>query len=222
MIWRGRTSSRDQGSGIRDQGLRVLAGLVVLVVWSSMLWAGAGPVSGTVEITNSQEPGVKKNKNYSGVVIWLVPVGKTAAAAPPRRESMLQKNRHFMPHVIAIPVGGTVDFPNLDPIFHNAFSNFSGQPFDTALYPPGTSRAQTFKVPGIVRVFCNIHPTMSAIIAVVPTPWYAVTGQSGKFSIANVPAGDYELHIFHERSTPDVLKFWSIRSRCPMAGWTWG
>ncbi len=55
-----------------------------------------------------------------------------------------------MPHVMAIPVGGTVDFPNLDPFYHNAFSNFSGQPFDTGLYPPGTSQAVTFKHPGIV------------------------------------------------------------------------
>jgi plastocyanin len=182
----------------------------------------AGAVTGAVEITNSQEPGVRKNKNYSGVAIWLVPVGKPAplAAPPSRREVMLQKNRHFVPHVVAIPVGGTVDFPNLDPIFHNAFSNFSGQPFDTALYAPGTSRGQTFKVPGIVRVFCNIHPTMSAIIAVVPTPWYAVTGATGKFSIANVPAGDYELHIFHERSLPENVAFLERTITVPEGGLT--
>ena len=169
--------------------------------------AYAGNVAGAVEITNSQDPAVRKNKDYSGVVIWLRPVGRPVPAMPPRRETMKQKDRHFIPHVLAISVGSTVDFPNLDPIFHNAFSNFSGQPFDTALYAPGTNRAQTFKIPGIVRVFCNIHPTMSAIIAVLPTPWYAVTPPNGRFSIANVPAGDYELHFFHERSKPDNLNF---------------
>lgn len=167
----------------------------------------AGNVTGAVEITNSQDPAVRKGKDYSGVVIWLKPVGRPAPSSPPRHEVMKQKDRHFTPHVLAIPVGSTVDFPNFDPIYHNAFSNFSGQPFDTALYAPGTNRSQTFKIPGIVRVFCNIHPTMSAIIAVLPTPWYAVTPPNGRVTIANVPAGEYELHLFHERSLPDVLRF---------------
>jgi plastocyanin len=167
----------------------------------------AGNVTGAVEITNSQDPAVRKNKDYSGVVIWLKPVGRPAPTAPPRHEVMRQKDRHFTPHVLAISVGSTVDFPNLDPIFHNAFSNFSGQPFDTALYAPGTNRSQTFKIPGIVRVFCNIHPTMSAIIAVLQTPWYIATPRNGQFTIPNVPAGDYELHLFHERSQPRNLQF---------------
>src|SRR4051794_8383967 len=128
----------------------------------------AGNVTGAVEITNSHDPAVRKNKDYSGVVIWLQPVGRAAPPAPPKHEQMKQKDRHFNPHVLAIPVGSTVDFPNLDPIFHNAFSNFSGQPFDTGLYQPGGNRSQTFRLPGIVRVFCNIHPTMSAIIVVAP------------------------------------------------------
>jgi len=167
----------------------------------------AAGVTGAIEITNSQQPSVRKNKDYSGVVIWFVPVGKAAPATPPKREVMRQKDRHFQPHVVAIRVGGAVDFPNLDPIYHNAFSNFSGQPFDTALYKPGSSKSQTFTSAGIVRVFCNIHPNMSAIIAVVPTPWYVTTTASGKFAIPNIPPGDYDLHFFHERSLPDVLQF---------------
>jgi plastocyanin len=169
--------------------------------------ASAGSVTGAVEITNSQDPAVRKNKDYSGVVVWLTPAGRPAPPLPARREVMKQKDRHFLPHVLAIPVGSTVEFPNLDPIFHNAFSNFSGQPFDTALYAPNTSRAQTFRTAGIVRVFCNIHPTMSAIIAVVPTPWYATTPPNGRFTIPNVPPGEYDLHIFHERALPDNLRF---------------
>jgi plastocyanin len=178
----------------------------------------AGSVSGQVELTNSTEAAVRKNKDYSGVVLWLTPAGAASAAAAQRREVMRQKGRHFIPHVIAVPVGSTVDFPNLDPIYHNAFSNFSGQPFDIGLYAPGTSKSETFRHPGIVRVFCNIHPTMSAIIAVVPTPWYATTSASGRFSIANVPPGEYDLHIFHERARPDVLQFLGRRLSVPEGG----
>jgi plastocyanin len=177
-------------------------------------------VSGSVEITNSTDPAVRRNKDYTGVILWLVPTGKNSAPATPKRETMRQKDRHFMPHVLAVPVGSTVDFPNLDPIFHNAFSNFSGQPFDVGLYPPGTSRSTQFRREGIVRVFCNIHPTMSAIIAVLPTPWYATTPSTGKFSIPNVPPGEYELHIFHERALPDNLNFLERRVVVPEAGLT--
>jgi plastocyanin len=189
-----------------------------LIFFSLAMAATAATVSGSVEITNSREAAVRRNRDYSGVVLWLVPAGRAAPPAPPRHEQMLQKDRHFRPHVVAIPVGGTVDFPNLDPIYHNAFSNFSGQPFDTSLYPPGTSKAVTFRTPGIVRVFCNIHPTMSAIIAVVATPWYAATGGSGRFAIANLPPGDYELHLFHERSLPEVLSFLERTIHVPEEG----
>jgi plastocyanin len=175
-------------------------------------------VAGAVEITNSTDPLVRRNKDYSGVVLWLVPVGRPAPAAAPRREQMRQKNRHFLPHVVVVPVGSTVDFPNFDPIFHNAFSSFSGQPFDVGLYAPGTSRAETFRHEGIVRVFCNIHPTMSAIIAVVPTPWYAATPSTGKFAISGVPPGEYDLHIFHERAMPDNLRFLERRITVPESG----
>jgi hypothetical protein len=131
---------------------------------------------------------------------------------------MKQKDKEFLPHVVAIPLGGTVDLPNLDLIFHNAFSNFSGQPFDVGLYPPRTSRSVTFKHPGIVRVFCNIHSTMSAIIAVVNSPWYAVTTSTGKYSIASVPPGEYQLHLFHERALQDNLAFLERKITVPEGG----
>jgi len=167
----------------------------------------AGSISGDVELTNSKDPAVRKRRDYSGVVIWLEPVDRPAPASPPRRIEMLQRDKQFVPHVVALSVGSTVDFPNLDPIFHNAFSNFSGQPFDIGLYAPRTSRSVTFRTPGIVRVFCNIHSTMSAVIAVVNSPWFAVSQAGGKYVISNVPAGDYVLRLFHERALPDNLRF---------------
>jgi len=166
---------------------------------------GGAAVSGRVQLADSQDPAVRRQKNYSGVVVWLEPVGKPAPAPPPQRAQMLQKGKRFVPHVLAIPVGTTVDFPNLDPIFHNAFSNFAGQPFDVGLYAPGTKKSVTFRHAGIVRVFCNIHSTMSAIIAVVRTPWFTVSDASGAYRLAGIPAGEYRMQFFHERALAETL-----------------
>jgi plastocyanin len=174
-----------------------------------------GQVTGEVELSNSRNLAVRRHKDYQGVVLWLEPVDRPVPAMPPKRVEMLQKDKRFQPHVLAISLGGTVDLPNLDLIFHNAFSNFSGQPFDIGLYPPRTSKSVTFRHSGIVRVFCNIHATMSAIIAVVNTPWYAVTLENGQYSIAGVPPGEYQLHIFHERARPENLKFLERRITVP-------
>lgn len=118
---------------------------------------------------------------------------------------MLQKDKRFSPHILAIEAGTSVDFPNLDPMFHNAFSNYDGQIFDIALYPPGTSRTVRFDKPGIVRVFCNIHPSMSAIIVVVNSDQFTITGADGHYVLPNVAPGRYALHFFHERATPETL-----------------
>lgn len=165
-------------------------------------------VTGSVELTDQRTAAARKHKDYSGVVVWLEPLNtRTRIATPaPRRAEMVQKDKKFSPHVLAIPVGSQVDFPNFDPIFHNAFSKFNGQPFDVGLYPPGTSKSITFGRPGVVRVFCNIHQTMSAVIVVVRTPWYAITNAKGAFTIDDVPPGEYRLHIFHERASADLLK----------------
>src|SRR5205823_6330878 len=142
-----------QGPGAGGLGARVsfwragfLAGVVALLLGGAPAPGGnrSRTVSGSVEITNSKEPGVRR-KDYSGVVIWLEPVDRAPASpGPPKRVKMIQEDRHFKPHVLAISAGSTVDFPNLDPIYHNAFSNFSGDQFDLALYPPGTTRSHEF------------------------------------------------------------------------------
>ncbi len=142
-------------------------------------------VTGAVELIDSADS-TRKNGDRSGVVVWLEPLSDTPSPVTdqPRTATILQKKKRFIPHVLAIQVGTAVDFPNDDPIFHNAFSNFDGQIFDIGLYPPGTSRRVSFHRPGIVRVFCNIHPMMSAVIAVVPTPWFATSAADGAFEIA--------------------------------------
>jgi plastocyanin len=167
--------------------------------------ATAVEVSGQVQLRDSREPAVRKSGDFSGVVISLHP--KDRSNIPNQRgkhAKMLQKQKTFIPHVLPIQVGTTVDFPNLDPIFHNAFSSYSGQIFDVSLYPPGTTRSVTFERPGVVRVFCNIHSSMSAVIIVLDTPYFTTTGKDGRFTL-DVPAGQYELHVFHERATDQIL-----------------
>src|SRR5260221_14439733 len=91
----------------------------------------ATTVRGSVELVASRDPIVRKHKDYSGVVVWLEPLPSAVTPAPPSRPAqMIQKNKMFTPHVLAVPLGGSVAFPNLDPIFHNAASNFNGQIFD--------------------------------------------------------------------------------------------
>ena len=164
----------------------------------------AATVTGAVRLVDSQDAKVRRKGDFSGVVVWLESAGPPPLEAKPRRVQVIQKDKRFAPHIAAIPVGSTVDFPNLDPIFHNAFSNFSGQPFDVGLYAPGTSQRVQFVREGVVRVFCNIHPTMSAVIVVLNSPWFSVTNAAGEFSIS-APPGDYRLKFFHERAQADVL-----------------
>ncbi len=165
----------------------------------------AATVTGHVDLSDSRDSAVKKDKNFSGVVVWLEPVGAPAIPPPRMHAAMQQKGKKFVPHILAISQGSSVDFPNLDPIFHSAFSNFEGQIFDVALYAPGSSRAVHFERTGIVRVFCNIHPTMSAVIVVVDSSYFVITKNDGSYALANVAPGKYELHFFHERAIPETL-----------------
>jgi plastocyanin len=176
----------------------------------------AATVTARVELTDSREPSVRKQRDYSGVVLWLEPAGREAPAVPPGTYTMQQKGKRFIPHVLPIPKGSSVDFPNGDPIFHNAFSNFAGQPFDTGLYPPGTSKKITFRREGAVRVFCNIHSSMSAVILVLKTPWFAVSDASGDLRIRNVPPGQYRVRIWHERAPAAALQ--GLERRITVAG----
>ena len=170
--------------------------------------AAAAVVTGSVRLSDSQVSAVRSGKDYSGVVVWLEPVHPVDAPAAPHRPAtarMEQRDKQFVPHVLAIQAGSQVHFPNLDPIFHSAFSNFSGQIFDLGLYAPGTGRTITFNRTGVVRVFCNIHPTMSAAIMVLRDPWFAVTDARGAFRILDVPPGEYRLRAFHERAAEKTL-----------------
>jgi plastocyanin len=172
---------------------------------ASLLALCAAPVSGRVELRDSRHAAVRNHHDYSGVVIALTPVESTATPVGGKHAVMLQKDKMFFPHVLAVQAGSLVEFPNADPIFHNAFSSYNGQVFDIGLYPPGTTRSVKFARPGVVRVFCNIHASMSALIVVVASPYFATTKQDGTFNIAEVPPGQYNLTVFHERASEAAL-----------------
>ena len=167
--------------------------------------AAGETIKGTLALVSAEARTATKSDS-AGAVVWLEPVGTVvrSAASPPKVVAMNQRNKTFMPHVLAIEVGTAVDFPNNDPIMHNVFSNFDGQVFDLQLFAPQTARRVVFRRPGMVRVFCNIHETMNAAIAVLPTPYFALTDGTGRFEI-QAPAGDYRLQFWHERAQPDVL-----------------
>ncbi len=181
------------------------------LIFFSLSFAAAEPVvfRGRVELKDSREASVRKGMDFSGVVVALRPASAPDhALATLKHVRMLQKDKTFKPHVLAVETGSFVDFPNADPIFHNAFSSFSGQIFDIGLYPPGSSRSVRFSRPGVVRVFCNIHAAMSAVIVVLDTPYFAVTAPDGSYAI-NAPSGLYEMHVYHERATEQQLRSFS-------------
>ena len=181
----------------------------------------AGSVSGRVELRHSKDAAVRKHMDFSGVVVWLEPVAGSLGPAPSGAVAkMVQKNKTFTPHVLPIRVGTNVDFPNFDPIFHNAFSNYNGELFDVGLYPPGTSQRKRFARPGVVRVFCNIHANMSAVIVVLNTPYFEATPKNGTFQLDNIPPGEYSLHFFHERATQATLDSLTRRVTVTEAGVT--
>ena len=132
------------------------------------------------------------------VVVYLKDVA-FRGTLPVTKAELRQEHETFVPHVIAITRGSTVDFPNDDPIFHNVFSLSSAASFDLRRYPKGESRSQLFPKAGIVKVYCNIHSHMSATILVLDHPYFAIPNLDGTFELPNVPAGQYALVGWHER-----------------------
>jgi plastocyanin len=130
----------------------------------------------------------------SGTVIWLPGLPASAEAAGTRISS---KNKRFEPHVLAVPRGSSVAFPNLDPIYHNAFSLSPGNSFDLGLYRKGASRSARLDTPGLVRVYCNIHPDMAAYMMVVDGA-SAVVGDDGGYRVRGIPAGRHEVRLWNE------------------------
>ena len=128
-----------------------------------------------------------------------------------RRNEMAQSDERFTPHVLPVVAGAQVDFPNRDDIYHNVFSLSRTRTFDLGRYPRGSSKSVTFPKTGIVQVFCHIHSDMSAVVMVLPNAFYATPHSAGRFMIDNVPAGDYTIIGWHER-TKSVAQHVHVRA----------
>jgi plastocyanin len=173
------------------------------------------PVAVQIDVRGQKPEGASGNAQAgdaaSNVAVWLVPVDvaapDSAAGQKARLRSRLtQRNKNFEPHLLVVEVGTTIDFPNRDPFFHNVFSLFDGKRFDLGLYEAGATNSARFDRVGVSFLFCNIHPEMSAVIVAVNTPYFAVTDRSGRATLANVPDGRYEMHVWSERGVPEDLK----------------
>jgi plastocyanin len=132
-------------------------------------------------------------------VLWLKPlqVGTTPFASP-QTFTLMQKDKMFLPHLLVVPVGSSVAFPNADPFFHNVFSLFDGRRFDLGLYEAGSTRNVVFGREGVSYIFCNIHSEMSAVVLSLTTPIYSIADQQGVFRFSDVPDGEYDMHVWIE------------------------
>jgi plastocyanin len=156
------------------------------------------PVPGEVRVTVTVYGPDQKKSLGAGAVVWIPgakPVGPHAAAKP----QLASQNKRFTPRVLAVPVGTTVDFPNLDRIHHNVFSLSEKAKFDLGLYKNGASKPWKFEQPGVVRIFCNIHPQMAAFVMVVDGEVYATAGPDGVAVLTNVPPGKKSVKVWDER-----------------------
>ncbi len=170
----------------------------------------AATVRGRVEVAGRVNA-KSKHASIPETVVWLTPLpaasGENSSALPPTPSPpnlrLVQKNKSFDPHILVVPAGSIVEFPNRDPFFHNVFSLFEGKRFDLGLYEAGTSRMVRFDRPGISYIFCNIHPEMSAVVITITTPFYAISNSEGQLTLASVPVGRYLLHIWSEGMGPE-------------------
>lgn len=185
-------------------------------------FAGAGNISGTVQARGkdaaddsagggnyaskslkfAQRVDYENMRDFVVYIKGLIP----GATAPAKIEKVRQKDATFIPHVLPIMVGTTVEWPNEDNIYHNVFSKSDANPFDLDLYKRGdpSKKSPPFNKPGEVDVFCSIHARMSCIILVLENPCFAKTDTRGRYIISNVPPGRYTLVAWHERLPSDT------------------
>ena len=130
----------------------------------------------------------------SHVVIYL----EGALGSKPITATVEQKGRQFLPDLLVLPVGSTVSFPNLDPIFHNVFSLSKPKEFDLGNYPKDHTRTVTFAKSGVVFVNCHLHSNMSAVIVITPNQWNTRSDATGHFRLCDVPPGNYTVVAWHK------------------------
>jgi plastocyanin len=140
-------------------------------------------------------------KHSGNAVIYIDEIPEKKFDPPKNHLTMDQKNLVFIPHVLPIIVGTTVDFMNSDDVLHNVFSpDGCAEKFNLGTWPKGQSRSYKFKNQGCTPVLlCNVHPEMEAYVVTLQNPYFAVSEKDGSYTIKNVPAGKYTLKIWHEK-----------------------
>jgi plastocyanin len=159
-----------------------------------------GRVTGRITILEKRN---KPAPDLGSAVIYLEGAG--TAAAPVTLDISIN-DKVYRPRVVVAPVGSTVRFPNTDPFDHNVFAASAPNQFDLGLYGRGAAKSHTFTHPGMVRVYCNVHPRMVAYVVLTTNRYYAQPGVDGSFAIENVPPGQYRLHVWHERIAAEIVK----------------
>jgi plastocyanin len=165
----------------------------VTLACSAVQTAPAGGIVGTVKANGA--------KNGGDAVIYIEKVPGVTFPAPVEHAKMDQKNMTFIPHVMPVLVGTTVDFLNSDNVLHNVFSpDKCADKFDLGTWPKGQTKSYTFRDPGCnVTILCNVHPEMRGHIIVLQTPYFGVSAKDGRYAINDVPPGRYTLKIWHEK-----------------------
>ena len=182
---------------------------------TALLLAGGVALQAQHEVTARVilESGERHDPETRAELLWLEPLSPAAKQelkwTPQSSFRLLQKNKMFSPHLLVVPVGAVVAFPNADPFFHNVFSLFDGKRFDLGLYETGQSRDVHFEGEGISYIFCNIHPGMAAVVIALTTRLWATSGADGGFRIENVPEGTYEAHLWVEGEDEQKLVRWT-------------
>lgn len=141
-------------------------------------------------------------RDVDDAVVWLT--GPGVRIVPPDTVRVVTDDKEFVPRVTVVTVGSTVSFPNRDSFNHNVFSLSAEGPFDLGLYGRGEEASTTFPRPGLIKVYCNVHPEMSAFIHVVESSHFSRPLSDGTFAIEDVPAGTYTLIAWHERAAEQV------------------
>jgi plastocyanin len=194
--------------GVSVSTLSWVAGLCVIPA----VWLGGlvhvresrtdGAVTGQVTIL---ERSGQSTSDLSNAVVYLEPSSPRGGPLAVTPSSILMESRQFVPRVRVVTVGSSVAFPNQDPFRHNVFSNAGPGKFDLGLYGRGESKVATLSKSGAFPIFCNIHAGMVAYVVAVATPYFTQAGSDGRFTIQNVRAGQYALHVWHERGGERVV-----------------
>ena len=166
--------------------------IMIAALLAAFVPARAGDLKGTVKAIGA--------KNSADAVVYIDTIAGKSFPAPAAHARIDQKNLVFVPHVLPVLVGTTVDFLNSDVALHNVFSpDKCADKFNLGSWPQGQTRSYTFKVACAATLLCNVHPEMEGFVVAVPTPYFAVTDKTGAYEIKGIPDGSYTVKVWHPK-----------------------